>query len=342
MKTIKEKENYSEQNWLEIAEEVSLQSFSGHLKDTKKKKIAGVEVGYEKDTLRIQRAMKAVEEVHSIKERFNANGIPVIAVIQKNVFSSLISKLPFYTFKDINSEGKVKANVLEYVKQLDKRAIPSFLLLSALFFYGFWKISRFGGNAGIDGMVFFVMGVFYLIVVGIATLAGVEYSLSLKEITRGDVKDFFFSSYGLFLLFWPVPFLQLLNHPFLRLISNKTKKRLLFPKRCSAEGDPENLGEVQIDLPEAPDETKEVLIKLHNMGVKVYPVVHEGAFKVTVKDEELAYWRRILMDPVLVSESGDYIVVHTFYGEIPEEAKLVEKIRKTVSQVTEEYMNSVN
>jgi len=333
----------STKNWLETAEEEFIKGLSNHFNDTKTKKIGGIEVGYTKDLPKINLAMETVEEIHFLKEKFRKNGVPVIAVIQKKVFSSLISQLPLYSFKGITEEGKVKADVKNYLLKLNRKLIPSCILFLLMFLAGIFCFSSFAGHEGVFPVILSVIFILNC-VTSFFSLAALTQkkspllsALSLEEFIDVDCKDIFL----VFLLGILVPnwiLAALLNnylvYPILSLIY---QKRLLFPNKIS-----EGEEEVRVDLPPAPKEIQEILIKLSNMGVEVYPIVHKKAFKVSIDKEEMKSWRKKILDPILVSENGDYVVVHTLYGNIQEEERFLKYLKKVISQVTDEYMNSVN
>lgn len=335
-------ETHESTNWLKTTEQVVLETLSRPFQ--KEVKIAGVDVT-EKDNKKIlSTMMKTTEEINSIKKRFTKAGVPPIAVLPKKVFFELIKSVPFYVFKSINEKGEVKADVENYVIRENQRMVPSFVILLLSLFAAFsYAIFHIEGDLQTAllflWVVWIIRAVLYVpFVLWIWGTPELAFPSTFKGSSINEELENVFNILG-FISALP-NFLALHLNSFLEpiFIPSKAKKNWLFPNKVD-----EGEGKAKIQLPPAPEEVKEILIKLHEMGIKVYPIVHEDAFKVVIEEDELRYWRDLVFqDPIPVSEEGNYIIVHTFYGENPEEGKLTEKVKRIASQVTEEFLNSVN
>jgi hypothetical protein len=358
-------------NWLELTEKKILDKLQEP--STVSKKVAGIDCTVP-DKKKAALATATVERVRNLKEEFANKGIPVIAVLPKSLFFAIVKAMKFYSFKGIDEEGMVYGDIDSYLRALTlKERIPGMilgLLAVAGLITGYIQIYPF--LEAIHGIFAFLITIaFFFNMIALIIYLGSSIKDHINKVVD-NLSSFSFEEINAFtnvlydienspllvrvLVWWINMFflhfsyflVTLINHYLVptTLFMRKKKKDYLFPDRI-----PTGKDKVQVQFPIAPKDVQDVLVKLDEAGLCPYPIAHEKGFKVHITEEAIAEWKE-QFDPIFVTEhklpemgglpEEDYVAVHTFFGNIPEEEKFIEKIKRVASQVTDEYLRSVN
>ena len=283
--------------------------------------VAGFEVEIEKN---IEEETKDVgkelirqkNEMETFRQSLSRKGVSPLAVVPKKVFKKMIEELPFYTFKNINEKGEVKADVEtagEKADFLPSEGVAAYWLISSLAFLVIGTVMGFRVNfAFLISPISFIS----LIIIAFAIDSNADSKIMRLIITLGALSSPIFG----------------LTHVLPKIFFFNVKK-YLWPNKT----DEGIYGDwIKIILPKPSKEVNERLAICHMEGIKTYLVVHEKGFGVS--SDEISQKYREKYDPLVVTDSSDgkYIAIIAQIGEIPEEKKLIEKIKKEFKSLPEE------
>ena len=105
--------------------------------------VAGLETSFldsENSEIILDKLLKEQVEEEALRSKLEESGITPIAILPKNVFEDMIEGLPFYTFRNINEKGEVKASLSNYTNPISGK-IPGLLGIVSILvslFATFW------------------------------------------------------------------------------------------------------------------------------------------------------------------------------------------------------------
>ena len=337
MKTVKEIAKKSWVGELDNSYHQAIDSAIETLKDSEPKttirtvvekvNVAGFEVEVEK---KIEEETKDVgkeliqqkNEIESFRQSLSKKGINPLAVVPKKIFEKMIEGLPFYTFKNINEKGEVKADVNtagEKRELIDEDGSARYFIFSSIVFFIVGIILGFT-----ESHLFFIMPVSFAMFIAavVITVVYVNDESKIEKIKRILIATLGTLSSPIFGLTHVLPKIFFFN-----------PKKYLWPNKT----DEGIYGDwIKIILPKPSKEVNDRLLICHKEGVKTYLVVHEKGFGVS--SDEISQKYRENYDPLVVTESDDgkYIAVIAQVGEIPEEKKLIKRIKEGFKSLPEE------
>ena len=258
-------------------------------------------------------------EMEMFRQSLKNKGLEPLAVIPKKVFKKMIEGLPFYTFKNINENGEVKADINtagEKRELLDEDKVARYFIFSAIAFFAIGV-----GLAIRNSLFFLTMPVsFVSLIIYVAYYDGEVEEDKIKRAITAILISLSSPIFGLTHILPKVFFFD--------------AKKYLWPDRT----DETIIGRnrIKIILPKISKEMNDRLAICHKEGIKTYLVVHEKGFGVSSDEISQKYQRNY--DPLVVTDSDDgkYIAVIAQIGKIPEEKKLIEKIKKEFKSLPEE------
>lgn len=237
------------------------------------------------------------EKMEQIRVDLTLSGAKPLAVIPTSVFREIIADLPFYTFKDIDQEGKVKVNVAN--TKTPEHVVNIVAGMSLAIFIA----------SAIIGFAFFSM----LLILSAAQLSALLLILVGLNVAEDSLDDSVIGSILVDIMLPTLMFLKL--HDKL-----KNKKTLLWPNKQDEGSD-----RVTLILPTAPISVKKKLAACYKNSINTYLVIHKKGFGIDSKEVKSIFVEKY--DPIICTDRGKFTAIIDQFGDIPEEKELVENIR---------------
>jgi hypothetical protein len=309
---------------------------SGKLKATQKHIIAGVEC-IEENKASIEKALTEQLNIKEIKEmlalKFSRKKLEYRAIVPNSLIKKMISGLPFYTFKTIDEEGKVKMtqeNILNLSNNIRPVVFASMCLCN--FMIGTLVFALFGNDldsSASHSLMYLTCGLLVVFCVGkfFDTRLSTEYEIIIFIMLLPGFYfvDFFITKHS-------------------RNKLTKNAKKLIWPNMTDEDAkedtDQVKVIRVKINLPEAPLDVQKRLISWKNAGYNPYLIVHECAFSVVI-DKEVIGAMVGKFDPIIcvdeVVEGKNSTIIIDLFGEIEEEKELLNRVEEYYKQLRLEY-----
>ncbi len=303
--------------------------------------IAGIDCPDPHQKERVLQAISNESEEHArVLNLLNQKGLERRGVVPTDIFKQLVAQKKMYTFKTIDSEGRVKADLKSFVFKLNEFSIS---LANGLNVLGcvcmilagnhfFWHST--GGNF-VDLLI---GGTFVLYLVRM--FGGLLFVNAPK-----------FLSWGMYLLFPEICLWETISNK----LTYKNAKAILWPKYQDVDlpeqefsrgkDDDEELNKtlkgtkVKIKLHPAPKSVQDRLVAWTQAGYQPYLVVDAKAFDVVFDGKLKAIIRksREILDPMPCVDINGFTVIIDQYGPFLSEQEVVAYVQNHFSLLKNKY-----
>jgi hypothetical protein len=298
-----------------------------NLKQIKTEKIVGIDCeSLEEHSVDIKYLLQESTAEHTLKQRLQQEDIPYLAILPTKTFQQLTSDLPFFTFKNINKEGKVFANVKGAVAEAKNDGAVSVIIFLCLVIGSWIAIIGWGNQLiGIQGFISKVLVCLLSFILSMPLTVIIDKIIFPDSKVRRRIKKS---------ELWPakndqdkLEYLYTRTNDDGKVVTEKEKPEL-----------------VQLILPPAPKDVQDTLVKCKNLNIKPYLVVHENAFQFFLPKDQFKSALDFITenDPIVCSDHTEdglaFTAIHVQYGDFAEEKMLVDQIEEKFNLIMKKHI----